>query len=112
MICPKCSAETVVLSTRKEAGGTVLRRRRACNACGHEFGTTESTIDVAARRRADAAGQRVRRLCDPERFREREARSREQKRLRKLARAEAAATNKPVIEVMRAWGVQPTRADL
>lgn len=42
MHCPVCkSPSTKVLDSREGRDGTSIRRRRACNACGHRFTTFE-----------------------------------------------------------------------
>lgn len=99
MICPKCKGDTRVLATRAEMDGAVVQRERACVTCSHRFPTFESTVNVVARRRADAAGQRVRRLADPETARARD----KAKSIRRAARAEAAETGRPVAEILAGW---------
>ncbi|MEE7460664.1 hypothetical protein MFUR16E_04620 [Methylobacterium fujisawaense] len=103
MICPKCKAETRVVDSRPEPDGKVIKRRRACEGCGHRFPTFESTVDVSARRKADAAGQRARRLADPERAREQDRSHSERRRIRKMARAEATETGRPLAEILKQW---------
>lgn len=41
MNCARCDEQTTVLETRAADGGSALRRRRACTACGHRFTTFE-----------------------------------------------------------------------
>ncbi len=41
MNCVKCAHDTTVLETRSVEGGFVMRRRRACQDCGHIFNTYE-----------------------------------------------------------------------
>ena len=42
MICPHCErAGTRVIDSRDLEGGSTIRRRRACEACGHRFTTYE-----------------------------------------------------------------------
>ena len=42
MICPQCErAGTRVIDSRDLEGGSTIRRRRACEACGHRFTTYE-----------------------------------------------------------------------
>lgn len=44
MRCPFCHNDTtIVLETRLNQDGTIVRRRRACPACGKRFTTYEKT---------------------------------------------------------------------
>ncbi len=104
MICPRCrSSETRVADSRPEAEGSVIRRRRICEApgCGYRFRTYESTFDPTkerARKRRALTGWRA---ADPERARELDRR----RNRRREARQEAARQGRPIEEVYREWGV-------
>ena len=54
MLCPVCrSASTKVLDSRDGRDGSSVRRRRACNACGHRFTTherIEETLPMVVKR--------------------------------------------------------------
>jgi len=54
VLCPVCrSASTKVLDSRDGRDGSSVRRRRACNACGHRFTTherIEETLPVVVKR--------------------------------------------------------------
>jgi transcriptional repressor NrdR len=41
MNCPACGADTQVLETRAAEGGSAIRRRRRCKACGRRFTSFE-----------------------------------------------------------------------
>ncbi|KTS30892.1 hypothetical protein NS228_06030 [Methylobacterium indicum] len=109
MICPRCKADTKVVDSRPEAGGTVIRRRRICTdaTCGHRFTTTESTLDVAARRKRAAAATAEYRKADPERARAQDARRHKARSLRAQAKAEAAETGEPLAKILARWGLSP-----
>ncbi len=65
MICPKCSAETRVISSRPHKDDArVIQRRRSCDSCGHRFNTQEGTIDIVRRRKSirEEAAKRYARL--------------------------------------------------
>jgi transcriptional repressor NrdR len=42
--CQVCDSPTSILETRKADGGSALRRRRECTACGHRFTTYERAV--------------------------------------------------------------------
>lgn len=107
MICPKCKADTRVLDTRTEPDGKVIKRRRACEGCGHRFPTFESTLNVAKRRQRAAAATSAYRAADPERAREQDARRAKNRSIRNMARAEAAETGRPLAEILKQWEVSP-----
>lgn len=101
MICPKCSADTKVVNSRPHADDpTVIQRRRHCLGCDRRFNTFEGTQDIVRRRSLKIERQT--------RYRERlaeEERSRRAKRdnIRAAARAEAAAAEQPVEEILSRW---------
>ncbi|GJE43496.1 hypothetical protein [Methylobacterium soli] len=108
MICPKCASDTRVVDSRPAEDGAIIARRRACMTCGHRFGTQESTFDVVAHR---ARGRRTKAAWlqrTP-----REVRLGAQRgydatyKVRSAAREEAAATGRPVADVLRQWGASP-----
>lgn len=41
MNCPKCGGKTSVIDSRPSAEGSVIRRRRSCDACQDRFTTFE-----------------------------------------------------------------------
>lgn len=101
MICPRCRSETRVVSSRPHVDdAAVTVRRRACAACPHRFETFESTIN-AARIRANRAREKARQraVTPPELRRARIKRD----NLLRAARKEAAATGRPLPEILRAW---------
>ncbi|CAO4171091.1 NrdR family transcriptional regulator [Methylorubrum extorquens] len=106
MICPKCSADTRVVNSRPHAeDATVIVRRRNCTGCARRFDTFESTRNVVKLRRnsRDGKAQWVAEtsadvLAEKNRL----------YGLRRDARAESADTGRPVADVMRAWGIEPT----
>lgn len=50
MRCPKCSAtDDRVIDSRSVRGGSAIRRRRVCNACGHRFTTYEEILKTGLR---------------------------------------------------------------
>ncbi|MBP9869007.1 transcriptional repressor NrdR [Patescibacteria group bacterium] len=54
MFCPVCSHEdTRVVDSRMGGEGTVIRRRRECDACGYRFSTNEEVelLDLAVIKR-------------------------------------------------------------
>jgi transcriptional repressor NrdR len=44
MICPLCGAQTRVIETRPADAGAAIRRRRACDRCGHRLTTYERVV--------------------------------------------------------------------
>ena len=42
--CPSCKSVTRVVETRSASGGTAVRRRRECPACGTRFTTSERVV--------------------------------------------------------------------
>ncbi|MFC7663763.1 NrdR family transcriptional regulator [Methylorubrum suomiense] len=108
MICPKCSAETKVVSSRPHKDNArVIQRRRACEGCGHRFNTQEGLADLVRMRRnetrrATAYFQRL----DPAVRKARNAR----RILLRDARIEAAETGRAVSEILEAWNVPPSPA--
>jgi transcriptional repressor NrdR len=44
MNCPSCQSGTRVVETRSASGGTAVRRRRECPACGRRFTTFERLV--------------------------------------------------------------------
>ena len=50
MRCPKCShTEDKVIDSRSSGSGTVTRRRRMCQQCGHRFTTYEEVVRAKLR---------------------------------------------------------------
>jgi transcriptional repressor NrdR len=43
-MCPLCGAQTRVVETRPADGGAAIRRRRACDGCGHRLTTYERAV--------------------------------------------------------------------
>lgn len=107
MICPKCKADTRVVDSRPEPDGKVIKRRRACEGCGHRFPTFESTLNVVARRQRAAKATAAYRSADPDRAREQDARRSKARSIRNMARAEAAETGRPLAEILKQWQVSP-----
>lgn len=106
MNCARCHAATRVLDSRPmDADPGIIRRRRVCEGCGRRSVTYESTLNPV-RHRANARGarQRWRAKLSPE--------ARAEKRrlhdLRYAAKRQAAETNTPLPEIMRAWDLTPT----
>lgn len=101
MICPKCKSDTRVKDSRPHVDDpTVIRRRRECDGCGHKFNTFEGTVDLVRHRASVRERQaRYREALGPE------ERSRRAKRdnTRAVARAEAAAANQPVGNILARW---------
>jgi transcriptional repressor NrdR len=44
VICPLCGSSTRVAETRSVDGGAAIRRRRACDRCGHRLTTYERVV--------------------------------------------------------------------
>lgn len=44
MRCPACGGETAVIKSRLAGAGLVVRRRRACTACGERLTTRETIV--------------------------------------------------------------------
>lgn len=105
MICPKCSADTRVIDSRPHReDARVIVRRRACQDCGHRFSTQEGTIDIVAKRAGDLKRFRARKASwTPEQ----RAYHLEARRLRRYAQQEAAATSRPLEDILAAWNVPP-----
>lgn len=105
MICPKCSAETKVVSSRPHKDDArVIQRRRVCESCGHRFNTQEGTIDIARRRKTvrDEASKRRAKLNEAERA----ALAERQSDLR-AARDQAAKNGGSPDNFLRAFGAAP-----
>ena len=87
MICPKCSAETRVVSSRPHADdATVIVRRRHCVACEHRFDTQEGTVDIARQRARKRRHQAARRAFYTEDERAAQAAERNERRIRQHER--------------------------
>jgi transcriptional regulator NrdR family protein len=102
MMCPVCQSDTSVKDSRLQENGSI-KRRRVCVA-GHSFSTWETTARPDAwekRREGWRAWAAKQKQTDPEAMR---ARWRRSKR-RQMARAEAAATGRPVEAIYQAWGI-------
>jgi transcriptional regulator NrdR family protein len=103
MKCPLCHSETLVKDSRPEP--TLVKRRRACESCGHTFTTTELITSPASvhkrreRQRLWAANTRAVETDD-----QRKARIKRWK-TRKAARIEAVETGQPVTKIYEQWGV-------
>lgn len=108
MICPKCSAETKVISSRPhKENARVIQRRRVCGGCGHRFNTQEGTVDIVSLRKNETrrAREYFQRL-DPDVRAARLAR----KLLLRSARIEAAETGRALPDILEAWNVPPLPA--
>jgi transcriptional regulator NrdR family protein len=105
MICPKCSVDTMVKDSRPHReDARVVVRRRMCLGCGHRFSTQEGTIDIVAKRAGDLKRFNRRKASwTPEQ----RAYHLEARRLRRYAQQEAAATLRPLEDVLAAWKVPP-----
>lgn len=108
MICPKCSAETKVISSRPHKDNArVIQRRRACEGCGYRFNTQEGTVNIVSMRKSEnrRAREYFQRLT-PEVRAERLAR----KLLLRSARIEAAETGRALPDILEAWNVPPSHS--
>lgn len=110
MICPKCEAETKVVDSRPTEGGTQIRRRRLCEACGYRFSTFETSPEHAPATDADLEKQRAEwrekaRVTRQRMTPERRAAFAAHKRLCEKVRAEARETGVSVDLVRKRWGI-------
>ncbi len=118
MRCPYCSADRDrVLDTRPAHGGTAIRRRRACAACGERFSTIERSEAVPltvvkrdgllepfdARKVAAGIGEAVKNLeLDDDTVRSTTAQVEERLRAHARGHIESAEIGAEVLTVLRA----------
>jgi transcriptional regulator NrdR family protein len=55
LTCPVCHGGTRVIDSRGSTRAQYIRRRRACNICGHRFTTIETAALTNGNGRADTA---------------------------------------------------------
>lgn len=109
MRCPKCNSVTAVSHSNMQNGAQYRKRYCTSLECRHAFSTWETTTSPTARVRKPPgqflAGKRAYmkrvRAADPERHKKNVARW----KVRRLARAEAAATGEDVRAIYERLGV-------
>lgn len=115
MRCPKCGSVTAVSHSNMQNGAQYRKRYCTSLECRHAFSTWETTtsparaakpasrggMSVAQKRKKHREDTRRARAADPEKLK----RDVQRWRIRRQARAEAAATGEPVEAIYARWGV-------